>query len=162
MAWHQPGNIPLSEPMMVILQLHICITWPQWVKNLAAQKGLTNKTQRGSTLIHFRRWTYFPMYPVLPSLHRRRSCRADPPGHYNRPNRTTWTAKGWVRCVSAWLDGDPLIPAPEGKKTTMSHTYRKVSNIRRTKFQNLRVSRPVLQLSRPNLLKPCMKSRMKM
>ena len=40
--------------------------------------------------------------------------------------------------------------------------YRKVSNIRRTKFQNLRVSRPVLQLSWPNLLKPCIKSRMKM
>ena len=40
--------------------------------------------------------------------------------------------------------------------------YRKVSNIRRTKFQNLRVSRSVLQLSWPNLLKPCIKWRMKM
>ena len=40
--------------------------------------------------------------------------------------------------------------------------YRKVSNIRRTKSQNLNVSRPVLQLSLPNLLKPCIKSRMKM
>ena len=40
--------------------------------------------------------------------------------------------------------------------------YRKVSNIRRTKFQNLNDSRPVLQLSLPNLLKPCIKSRMKM
>ena len=42
--------------------------------------------------------------------------------------------------------------------------YRKVSNISRTKFQNLSVSRPVLQLSLTNLLKPCIciKSRMKM
>ena len=40
--------------------------------------------------------------------------------------------------------------------------YRKVSNIRRTEFQNLNDSRPVLQLSLPNLLKPCIKSRMKM
>ena len=40
--------------------------------------------------------------------------------------------------------------------------YRKVSNIRRTKSQNLSVSRPVLQLSLPNLLKPCIKSRRKM
>ena len=39
--------------------------------------------------------------------------------------------------------------------------YRKVSNISRTKFQNLSDSRPVLQLSVPNLLKPCIKSRMK-
>ena len=40
--------------------------------------------------------------------------------------------------------------------------YRKVSNISRTKFQNISDSRPVLQLSLPNLLKPCIKSRMKM
>ena len=40
--------------------------------------------------------------------------------------------------------------------------YRKVSNIRRTKFQNLNDYRPVLQMSLPNLLKPCIKSRMKM
>ena len=40
--------------------------------------------------------------------------------------------------------------------------YRKVSNIRRTKFQNLSDSRPALQLSLHNLLKPCIKSRMKM
>ena len=41
-------------------------------------------------------------------------------------------------------------------------TYRKVSNISRTKSQNLSVSRPVLPLSLPNLLKPCIKSIMKM
>ena len=41
-------------------------------------------------------------------------------------------------------------------------TYRKVSNIRRTKFPNLNVSRFVLQLSLPNLMKPGVKSRMKM
>ena len=29
MAWHQPGNKPLSEPMMIILLMHICVTWPQ-------------------------------------------------------------------------------------------------------------------------------------
>ena len=40
--------------------------------------------------------------------------------------------------------------------------YRQISNIRRTKSQNLNVSRLVLQLSLPNLLKPCIKLRMKM
>ena len=40
--------------------------------------------------------------------------------------------------------------------------YRNVSNIRRTKSQNLSVSRPVLQLFLHNLLKPCIKSKMKM
>ena len=32
MAWHWPGAKPLSEPMMVNLLTHICVTQPQWVK----------------------------------------------------------------------------------------------------------------------------------
>ena len=32
MAWHLPGDKPSSEPMMVRLPTHICITRPQWVK----------------------------------------------------------------------------------------------------------------------------------
>ena len=32
MAWRRPGNKPLSEPMMVRLPTHICVTRPQWVK----------------------------------------------------------------------------------------------------------------------------------
>ena len=31
MAWRRPGNTPLSEPMMVSLLTHICVTRPQWV-----------------------------------------------------------------------------------------------------------------------------------
>ena len=31
MAWRPPGDKPFSEPMMVRLQMHICITRPQWV-----------------------------------------------------------------------------------------------------------------------------------
>ena len=31
MAWCQPGHKPLSEPMLVSLLMHICITRPQWV-----------------------------------------------------------------------------------------------------------------------------------
>ena len=36
MAWRRPGDNPLSEPMMVILPPHICVTRPQWVKILSA------------------------------------------------------------------------------------------------------------------------------
>ena len=32
MAWRRPGGKPLSEPMMVSLLTHICVTRPQWVK----------------------------------------------------------------------------------------------------------------------------------
>ena len=31
MTWCRPGHKPLSEPIMIILLTHICITWPQWV-----------------------------------------------------------------------------------------------------------------------------------
>ena len=41
-------------------------------------------------------------------------------------------------------------------------TYREISNVRRTKSPNLNVSRLVLQLPLYNVLKPCVKSWMKM
>ena len=31
MAWRRPGDKPLSEPMVVSLLTHICVTRPQWV-----------------------------------------------------------------------------------------------------------------------------------
>ena len=33
MAWRRPGDKPLSEPMMVSLPTHICVTRPQWVNS---------------------------------------------------------------------------------------------------------------------------------
>ena len=33
MAWRRPGDKPLSEPMMVRLLTHICVTRPQWVNS---------------------------------------------------------------------------------------------------------------------------------
>ena len=34
MAWYWTGDKPLSEPMMVSLLMHICVTRPQWVNTL--------------------------------------------------------------------------------------------------------------------------------
>ena len=34
MAWWRPGDKPLSEPIMIRLPLHICVTRPQWVNSL--------------------------------------------------------------------------------------------------------------------------------
>ena len=39
MAWHRPGNKPLSEPMMVSLLMHVCVTGPQWVNWLQGIKA---------------------------------------------------------------------------------------------------------------------------
>ena len=38
MAWRLPGNNPLSEPMMVSLLMHICVTRPLWVKPMNTWK----------------------------------------------------------------------------------------------------------------------------
>ena len=57
----------------------------------------------------------------------------------------------------------PLIswqPSHQGKK--MNSTYRKISDISRTKSQNLNVSRLGLQLPLCNIVKPSVKWRMKM
>ena len=34
MAWRRPSDKSLSEPMMVTLPTHICVTQPQWVNSL--------------------------------------------------------------------------------------------------------------------------------
>ena len=49
MAWHRPGDKPFSEPMMVNLPTHICVTRPQWVND---KDGLTH--QLNSQLCKFR------------------------------------------------------------------------------------------------------------
>ena len=41
MAWRRPGDKPLSEPMMVSLTTHICVTRPQWVKQLCRNHKAT-------------------------------------------------------------------------------------------------------------------------
>ena len=43
MAWHWPGDKPLSEPMMVNLLTHICVARPQWVNKLWVEDGITTK-----------------------------------------------------------------------------------------------------------------------
>ena len=40
MAWCRPGDKPLSEPMMVCLLTHMCVTRPRWVKLILTLKRL--------------------------------------------------------------------------------------------------------------------------
>ena len=67
MAWRWPGNKPLSEPMMVSLPTHICVTRPQWVNPCCAEFILGNVKHTGLILglcpVNERRH-----YSVTPSL----------------------------------------------------------------------------------------------
>ena len=53
MAWHRPGDKPLSEPMMVNLLTHIHVTGPQWIN---VETSLPNGMRRGGAYVrHFAR-----------------------------------------------------------------------------------------------------------
>ena len=45
MAWRRSGDKPLSEPMMVSLLTHICVTRPQWVKRQGTTIFFTNPSK---------------------------------------------------------------------------------------------------------------------
>ena len=49
MAWRRPGDKPLSEPMMVRLPMHICVTQPQRANVLQAKW----QQHRNHSLFHF-------------------------------------------------------------------------------------------------------------
>ena len=38
MAWRRPSDKPLSEPIIISLLMHICVTRPQWVKSWILSK----------------------------------------------------------------------------------------------------------------------------
>ena len=43
MAWRRPGDKPLSEPVMVSIPTHICVTRPRWVKFYASTQKTSYK-----------------------------------------------------------------------------------------------------------------------
>ena len=64
MAWRRPGDKPLSEPMMLRILTHICVTWPHWVKkqSFINQGSLSQNSWRNLILyiqIHFPCVFYF-------------------------------------------------------------------------------------------------------
>ena len=46
MAWRRSGDKPLSEPMVVSLPTHICITRPQWVRRAVNLSAMSEWSQR--------------------------------------------------------------------------------------------------------------------
>ena len=50
MTWCHSGDKPLSDPMIISLQTHICVTPPQWVKPLVFSYNLCNHSV----------WCYLP------------------------------------------------------------------------------------------------------
>ena len=55
LAWHRSGDKPLSEPMMVNLLTHICVTQPQWVKTISHEQSsfIFPKANNSLNFFHF-------------------------------------------------------------------------------------------------------------
>ena len=63
MAWRRPGDKPLSEPVMVSLLTHKCVTRPQWVKSVLYTLGVwcwyINPLWSGDSIWHHGFWSSF-------------------------------------------------------------------------------------------------------
>ena len=74
MAWRRPGDKPLSEPMLVSLLTHICVTRPQWVnvfQNMETENGnrflqttVLKAILLKTLLAHFLLCYSFPLSPI--------------------------------------------------------------------------------------------------
>ena len=62
MAWHRPGYKPLSEPMMVCLLTHICVTRPQWVNHQSLQH---NDRASSKSSLHLGGTIYWCCFMIL-------------------------------------------------------------------------------------------------
>ena len=67
MAWHRPGDKPLSEPMIVSLPTHICVTRPQWVKLVQDRNPCSSKEDKNKdTLMPL--WVHIACHHWTPRL----------------------------------------------------------------------------------------------
>ena len=65
MAWRRPGDKPLSEPMMVGLPTHICVTRPQWVNGDYISMTLVYASLLTVTIPSMHNTVYSKYFPVL-------------------------------------------------------------------------------------------------
>ena len=136
MAWRRLGDKPLSEPMVVILLTRICVSRPQWVMQCIPIKyaHVAVVVLRTVGVISSHAWCYtwkrFPCY-----------------WPFDSPRKGSVT-RTLMLALKQIVQGREL-------PVILDAAYHKLSNTRRTKSQNLNVSRLGLQLSSHNILKQC-------
>ena len=70
MAWRLPGDKTLSEPIMVSLLTHICVTRPQWVNSPLQYFESSRIACNHNNSIHLR----FLIYDVVWNIKKENSC----------------------------------------------------------------------------------------
>ena len=72
MAWRRSGNKPLSEPMIVRLPTHICVTRPQWVNYVISLSS--SRIFRWILFSYYFKWKIFKKWDALAQLCRSQDC----------------------------------------------------------------------------------------
>ena len=98
MAWRRSGDKPLSEPMMVSLLTHICVTRPQWVKYTHGLgwdwSSMGPVRYNHDDVIE---WKHFPRcWPFVRGIHR---------SPVNSPYKGQWLRALMVSMICAWIKG---------------------------------------------------------
>ena len=89
MAWRRPGDKPLSEPVMVSLQTHICVTQPQWINHYWDYYHGTY----GDVI----KWKRFPRYWLFVwGIHR---------WPVNSRHKGQWRGALMFSLICAWING---------------------------------------------------------
>ena len=110
MAWRRPGDKPLSEPMVVSLPTHICVTRPQWVKacmcsfvngwlTIDIVSSVTLNTSLQIEAPHSSAWWRHQMetFSALLAL-----CAGNSP--VNSPHKGQWRGSSMFSLICAWIN----------------------------------------------------------
>ena len=154
-------NIPVNLPVMLFIMIesgHNSARSRQYhflvICKIMAWSG--HHSEIRSTLV-FWRVRYWKRYHVLAISFNVAPTTAS-------PQSLLWWVGSSDKLYASCLG--QLLPVPLGVSIiinpSLDHTYRQLANLKRIKSQKLNVSRPVLQLSLSNPVKPGVKSRMKM
>ena len=137
---------------------HLCITALAYVLFENLYHSIPHIRRIGDIMVSC--WSSQPYDPTIQTIWWLRSTRQIAVrfrAHFVSNSATSWL---WLWWVSG--QGHLLALVQMVCLVVDVRIYRWISDISRTKSQNLNVSRFVLQLSLPNLLKPGVKLRMKM
>ena len=88
MTWRQRGDKPLSEPMMVSLPTHICVTRPQWVKLPHLEESLLHSSLVRFYSQHLDLATMISYYPCSDWSLKSQDLNNSPPSHLWRQRRS--------------------------------------------------------------------------
>ena len=123
MAWRRPGDKPLSEPMMVSLPTHMCVTRPQWVNSSAYALDMEILQTSTKPLICL-------CFKELTTINKHTQCFVVHADTYSRCANLVTVNKHHLVAGSQHLPYDKLSPQLHGRTVQASGRGGKVAHYR--------------------------------